>query len=164
MFKNKHVIAALIITPILAVLGYFAVDALVSETPHAAKKGSSYKLAEKPNCRYTSGMCGLKNGEFELKLTTNWLDGNRMRLHLSSIEPLDGAKISMVNDETDQAAPQDMLRNSEDGTSWIIDMSRPDREKSRLRIAVSSDGVLYYGDAGTKFTVYQTTFEGDFRQ
>ncbi len=164
MFKNKHVIAALIITPILAVLGYFAVDALVSETPHAAKKGASYKLAEKPNCRYTSGMCGLKNGEFELKLTTNWLDGNRMRLHLSSVAPLDGAKISMVDDESDQQVPQDMLRNSEDGTSWIIDMNRPDREKSRLRIAVSSDGVLYYGDAGTKFTVYQTTFEGDFRQ
>ena len=164
MFKNKHVIAALIITPILAVLGYFAVDALVSETPHAAKKGANYKLAEKPNCRYTSGMCGLKNGEFELKLTTNWLDGNRMRLHLSSVAPLDGAKISMVDDESDQQAPQDMLRNSEDGTSWIIDMNRPDREKSRLRIAVSSDGVLYYGDAGTKFTVYQTTFEGDFRQ
>lgn len=164
MFKNKHVIAALIITPILAVLGYFAVDALVSETPHAAKKGASYKLAEKPNCRYTSGMCGLKNGEFELKLTTNWLDGNRMRLHLSSVAPLDGAKISMVDDENDQQVPQDMLRNSEDGTSWIIDMNRPDREKSRLRIAVSSDGVLYYGDAGTKFTVYQTTFEGDFRQ
>ncbi|MEC8427867.1 MAG: hypothetical protein VXZ35_05535, partial [Pseudomonadota bacterium] len=160
MFKNKHVIAALIITPILAVLGYFAVDALVSETPHAAKKGASYKLAEKPNCRYTSGMCGLKNGEFELKLTTNWLDGNRMRLHLSSVAPLDGAKISMVDDENDQQVPQDMLRNSEDGTSWIIDMNRPDREKSRLRIAVSSDGVLYYGDAGTKFTVYQTTFEG----
>ncbi len=164
MFKNKHVIAALIITPILAVLGYFAVDALVSETPHAAKKGASYKLAEKPNCRYTSGMCGLKNGEFELKLTTNWLDGNRMRLHLSSVAPLDGAKISMVDDESDQQVPQDMLRNSEDGTSWIIDMNRPDREKSRLRIAVSSDGVLYYGDAGTKFTVYQTTFDGDFRQ
>lgn len=164
MFKNKHVIAALIITPILAVLGYFAVDALVSETPQAAKKGANYKLAEKPNCRYTSGMCGLKNGEFELKLTTNWLDGNRMRLHLSSVAPLDGAKISMVDDESDQQAPQDMLRNSEDGTSWIIDMNRPDREKSRLRIAVSSDGVLYYGDAGTKFTVYQTTFEGDFRQ
>jgi hypothetical protein len=164
MFKNKHVVAALIITPILAVLGYFMVDSLVSEKPHAAKKGSSYALVEKPNCRYTSGACGLKNNDFELLLTTTWLEGDRMRLHLKSVVPLEGAKVALVHGENTEVAPVDMAQSDDQAMAWDIDLNRPDREQSRLRLAVSADGVLYYGDAAMTFTLYQTSFKEDFRR
>ena len=70
MFKNKHFIVALLIAPILAIIAYFGVDIAVSEKPHAAKKGQSYKLVSKSNCRYTSGLCDMENGEF-YKFATN---------------------------------------------------------------------------------------------
>ncbi|MGY0646152.1 MAG: hypothetical protein ACW7DN_16410, partial [Paraglaciecola chathamensis] len=62
MFKNKHIITALIVTPLLAIAGYFATDYIVSERPQQAQQGGQYQLAALPNCRYASGKCGLKNG------------------------------------------------------------------------------------------------------
>lgn len=168
MFKNKHIITAFIVTPILAVLGYFAVDAVVSEKPHVAEAGSSYMLAELPNCRYSSGICGLKNGEFKINLSTEWLDDARMELYIDSIAPLEGAKVALIYDaKTDQnMPPQDMLQKDESGMKWVLplSLSRLDHDQSRLRIVVSSNDVMYFGDASMKFTVYETTFEKDFRK
>ena len=53
--KNKHLLTASLVAPILALMSYFAIDALVGETPHAAEEGQSYQLVEKQNCRYNSG-------------------------------------------------------------------------------------------------------------
>ncbi len=44
MFKNKHFIIALLIAPILSLIAYFGTDMALSEKPHAAKEGESYKL------------------------------------------------------------------------------------------------------------------------
>lgn len=163
ILTNKHVVVAMIVTPILAVLGYFAVDAAVSEKPHAAKPGQKYELAEKPNCRYTSGICGLKNGDFEINLTTEWRDDNRMLLVLKSAHALDGVIVALVENEADNKPPQKMNATDQDGLQWSLDMPRPDPE-NRLHLAVSSNKTLYYGDAAMKFTLYKTTFDDDFRQ
>lgn len=64
MFKNKHFILALLIAPILSIIAYFGTDMALSEKPHAAKEGETYKLASKSNCRYTSGLCDMENGDF----------------------------------------------------------------------------------------------------
>ena len=69
MFKNKHVIIALIVTPILAALAWIGVGQLMGEKPHAARPGQSYPLVEKSNCRYESGACDLENEDFLLRLT-----------------------------------------------------------------------------------------------
>lgn len=45
MFKNKHFILALLIAPILSIIAYFGTDMALSEKPHAAKEGETYKLA-----------------------------------------------------------------------------------------------------------------------
>ena len=42
MLTNKHVVIALIVAPILAVIAYFATDAAVGEKPHKAQAGKSY--------------------------------------------------------------------------------------------------------------------------
>lgn len=55
LLTNKHVVIAMLVAPVLAVIAYFAVDASVSEPPKAAQPGQSYPLAVRSNCRYTSG-------------------------------------------------------------------------------------------------------------
>ena len=53
--------------PVLGVVAYFGVGAMFGEKPMPAVAGQSYQLIEKSNCRYSSGQCGLKNVDFELK-------------------------------------------------------------------------------------------------
>ena len=82
--KNKHTVMAMIITPMLAVIAYFATDHLVSEPPQEARPGQSYKLAAKSNCRYQSGICTLKNGDVEVRLQAERLDEHRVMRTLNS--------------------------------------------------------------------------------
>ncbi|MAZ89359.1 MAG: hypothetical protein CL693_17145 [Cellvibrionaceae bacterium] len=163
-FKNKHVVVALIVAPILAVLSYFAVDAIVSETPHAAEAGKQYELVSLPNCRYNSGVCGLKNGEFELTLKAEWQEEGRVILHLTSAHPLDGAMIAAVNNASEDKEPVEMYPEDRSGLNWSLELMNPNVEQGRLRLAVSSNKTLYYGDAAMKFALYETIFDEDFRQ
>ncbi len=39
LLTNKHVVIAMLVAPVLAVIAYFAVDASVSEAPKAAQPG-----------------------------------------------------------------------------------------------------------------------------
>ena len=48
ILKNKHMVIAMLMAPVLALISYYAVNALVSETPHAAEAGQSYLLVENP--------------------------------------------------------------------------------------------------------------------
>ena len=43
-FKNKHVLVAVVVAPILAVLAWFATGMIVDEKEHAMKNGSIYTL------------------------------------------------------------------------------------------------------------------------
>ena len=158
IFKNKHVLTASLIAPVLAVLAYFAVNALVGESPHAAEEGQSYQLVEKPNCRYNSGNCGLKNGDFELALSTEKLSGDRIRLLLESVVPLEGVKVSLIENAADEKQPVDMRPTGNDGLVWSIDLARPDPERNRLLLVASANRSLYYGDAAMKFTAPKTVY------
>ncbi len=60
MFRNKHLILAFLIAPVLAIIAWFSVDYFVAEKPHSAKPGASYELIAKPNCRRFSRRCDLK--------------------------------------------------------------------------------------------------------
>jgi len=152
VLKNKHVLTASIVAPVLALIAYFGFDFLVGEKPQAAVEGQSYKLVEKPNCRYDRGQCGLKNGDFELTISAEQIGNERHRLALESAFPLDGIKVSLVENEADDNRPADMRPMSDDGLSWSLDVGRIDAEQSRLRLVASSSGSLYYGDAAMKFT------------
>jgi len=158
IFKNKHVLTASLIAPVLAVLAYFAVNALVGETPHAAEEGQSYQLVEKPNCRYNSGNCGLKNGDFELVLSTEKLSDDRLRLLLESVVPLEGVKVALIEKDADEKQPVDMRPAGNDGLVWSIDLARPDPERHRLLLVASANRSLYYGDAAMKFTAPKTVY------
>lgn len=152
ILKNKHLMAASLVTPVLALLGYFAVNAWVGETPHKAEEGASYQLVEMPNCRYDSGYCGLKNGDFELKFSHQWRQGGNLLLTLKSAFPLEGVKLALVEDENDDQAPLNMKALGVEGTEWTIEVRPVNPESNRLRLVASSGGSLYFGDAALKFT------------
>jgi len=164
MFKNKHVVVSLIVAPILAVISYFAIDAIVAETPHAAKAGERVALIEKPNCRYSSGACDLKNGEFEMRIHANWSDNVQVLLTVESNYPLDGVIAAHVQDDANNVPPINMRPVDQDGYKWALSIINPNLKIDRLRLAASANQAVYFGDASLAFINYETSYEDDFRK
>jgi hypothetical protein len=151
LLKNRHLLTAAIVTPILALVSYFAVDFIAGEKPHVAAEGASYRLVEKPNCRYDSGRCGLKNGEFELDLLVK-RDGNgSATLKLGSAFPLDGVMVALTPEEGNEDPPRPMVPDNGEGRSWSLALDEFDPETDRLRLAASASESLYFGDVALKF-------------
>jgi len=164
MLKNKHVIVSLIVAPILAIISYFAVDAAVSEKPHAVQQGERVQLLAKPNCRYSSGACDLKNGDFELRIRGQWFDDVQVLLTLESTVPLDGIIAAHVTNNNTEVPPVKMQPLDNTGFKWGLNIVNPNLEIDRIRLAASSNEALYFGDAALKFINYETSFKDDFRQ
>ncbi len=162
VFKNKHIVVALIVAPILAILSYFAVDQMVSEKPHEAIEGASYPLVELPNCRYSSGECSLKNGEFKIDFTLEESSNQMALLTLKSKFSLQGARIALVESGQD-SHPLSMYQQGALGQQWELEIQRPNPETDRLHVVVAANDSIYFGDIATSFSVYQTIFEKDFR-
>ncbi|OBT16439.1 hypothetical protein A9264_11550 [Vibrio sp. UCD-FRSSP16_10] len=157
MFKNKHFIVALLVAPILAVITYFGIDIAVSEKPHAAKHGESYKLASKSNCRYTSGLCDFENGEFKVQFRSEKLTDNTLDLTLSSKFPLQGIKVALTGSEQTQQ-PIAMTSTNKDMRHWAISLPVTNIKDKSLRVAIQADDTYYYGETDTTFVVYETLF------
>ncbi|WP_159657075.1 hypothetical protein [Vibrio atypicus] len=158
MFKNKHFIIALLIAPILSLIAYFGTDMALSEKPHAAKEGESYKLAAKSNCRYTSGLCDLNNGDFKVQFRSEKLTESELQLSLKSAFPLDGVKLSLVDSQDQAGQPIDMTAADQAGNNWYITLPKPASAESWLRMAIQADGTFYYGETQTAFVKYETLF------
>jgi hypothetical protein len=77
-------------------------------------------------------------------------------LNLISENPLDGIKLAMVENDTDENEPVDMRPTGGDGLNWSIDIPLPDPERDRLRLVASSRQTLYFGDVATKFIAIDT--------
>ena len=163
MFKNKHVVVSLIVAPVLAVISYFAIDSIVSEPPHAAKPGEQVELIEKPNCRYPSGGCDLKNGDFEVHVKAQWASDVQVVLTLESKHPLDGIIAAHVINQDHNSAPMSMRALDDKGLKWSLDITNPDLKIDRLQLAASANHTLYYGDASLAFINYETSYDEDFR-
>lgn len=161
-FTNKHVVAALIIAPILSVIAYFAVDNIVSEKPHQAKKGAEYVLLAKPNCRYSSGKCGFKNGNFELEVRLEPHDTG-VALMLDSQFPLVGGKVSLQEPDQENV-PIALTAADETGKLWSAQFEHHYQEDDVLRLVVSSQDSLYYGETVAAFGHYETSYGADYRQ
>jgi len=150
-WKNKHVLIATLAAPVLAVISYFGIGAIFGEKPLPAEAGNSYQLIEKPNCRYNSGLCGLKNVDFELTLSFEQLGNDRLLLKLKSENPLDGVLLALVENGIDEDKPRNMQRLGQDGLNWSLDISMPNPEQDRLHLVASANQTYYFGDVATKF-------------
>ncbi|WP_428773260.1 hypothetical protein [Vibrio sp.] len=156
MFKNKHLLVGLLIAPVLSIIAYFGTDLALSEKPHAAKEGETYKLVSKSNCRYTSGLCDMENGEFKVQFRSENLTEKQLELSLSAKFPLQGVKLSMVDEMEQTATPKEMQATDESLQHWQVKLPAPASEESWLRVVIQANDTLYYGDTQTAFVVYET--------
>lgn len=160
---NKHVVVAMLIAPILALISYFAVDSVVSEKLHLAEDGRAYALVEKPNCRYSSGKCGLKNGNFEVEIMASRINTNQVILELTSTHTLN--KVLLAVDQLGQNSeqPSSMQANDPERRIWTIALPQLS-QNDRLQLAIAAQDSFYYGDSSTEFIEYHTGFSKDFRE
>lgn len=149
MFTNKHVIIAMIVAPILAILAWFAVGEFTGEQPHVAKQGESYPLVEKSNCRYHSGACDLENGDFKLRLSLQ--EGpTGPEFLLSASHPLEGVVLAV---DTSEAQPQPAAMRASDGQGleWRIALGTMPAADERVKLVARAAGSSYFADAATTF-------------
>ena len=151
MWTNKHVVVAMLVAPILAIIGWFAVDYAVSEKPHAAQSGVDYPLAAKSNCRYESGACDLANGEFRLRIVAP--DGNveQLRLEFTSKIPLSAAHVGIAAAPGGHSSPIALTATAGDGTRWSGVLQGPAADQSVLRFIVATGTTRYYAEVPTTF-------------
>lgn len=163
MFRSKHFITAMLVAPVLAILGYFAVDFAVSEDPEVAREGGQYKLAAASNCRYESGQCTLSNGNFELEVEVGPGPSGEPMLHLESAFPLEGVQAAWLEDPTQERKPTALLNQDEANRLWSMPLAESPASDGELRLVAKARGSLYYAQTGTRFIEYQTSFGEDFR-
>lgn len=157
ILKNKHLILAMFVAPVLAIIAYFSVDYMVSEKPHAAMPGNTYQLAAKSNCRYPSGACTLKNGDIEVQLNARRVAENKVELTMQSIVPVQRAVISYVADDI-AAEPVVMNAVSAEMDDWHVTLPLAYPEKTRLRLALNISESMYFAETTAIFVDYETSF------
>ena len=152
MFKfltNKHVIIAMLVAPVLAVLAWIAVGQFAGEQPHSAQPGRDYPLVEQSNCRYASGACDLSNEDFRLRLV---LDSSADPvLVLSASHTLDGVLLSVGT--PDQNLPPEKMRAADgQGLGVRVLLGRVPSPRERIRLVATAGGSAYFAEASTLFT------------
>lgn len=149
MFTNKHVVIALIVGPILAILAWIGVGQIAGEEAAAAVSGRSYPLVEKSDCRYESGHCKLENEDFKLVLRMEQR-GIETVLVLQSAHALEGVLMS-VAEPGSEIRPTAMRASDTQNMEWVISMEQLPTPQQRFYLVASSGGVQYFGDAATLF-------------
>lgn len=157
ILKNKHLMLAMFVAPVLALIAYFATDYAVSEKPHAVQQGNSYKLAARPNCRYQSGQCTLHNGDVEVNVRIERITGSLNELILQANMPLQNALVSFVVGD-DETEPAEMQRAVSEENTWRARFELVDPEKSSLRLALELSGSLFFAETPAVFIDYDTSF------
>jgi len=151
MWKNKHLIVAMLVTPILAILAWYAVGAWVGEKPHAAKPGGAYKLVARSNCRYESGQCDLFNNDFKLKLKPGDLATGATVLSIDSEFALDQATLALVVNGAETTATADPVDFNPPSKTWAVTIPATAQPGAILRVAVTSHEALYYAEVPVIF-------------
>lgn len=150
MFKNKHVVIAMLVAPVLAIMAWFAVDYFVAERPHAAQPGSAYTLIAKSNCRYASGECDLENADFKLTIRPEMVSASSVALTLTASHALQSAAMGLV-DGDDSNPPTPMTQANEAGTEWQGLLPSPGSDDATIRVAVTANDATWYAEVPVVF-------------
>ncbi|MEN7343316.1 MAG: hypothetical protein AAAFM81_10255 [Pseudomonadota bacterium] len=148
IWRNKHVVVAMLVAPVLAIMAWFAVDRLVGEQPHAAIEGAAYPLIPQPVCRYASGQCLLKNGDFELVIEPTRRRGS---LFLRPKHPISAAVVSRSSDGLTFDPEVPFTPDGSSSTLWRGSLGATLSRTDTLRIAVSASGATYYAEITMMF-------------
>ena len=150
MWKNKHIVVALIVAPILSILAWFAVGQIAGEKPKPAEAGNTYKLVARSNCRYASGSCNLPNADFELTLEPGMLTASSVALTMSASHALQSAALGLIEPGL-ASQPSPMTRADDDGTQWQGLLPRPASAAAMIRIAVTAQDATWYAEVPVVF-------------
>ena len=151
MWKNWHVVIAMLVAPILGILGWYAVDWFVAERPHVAKSGESYLLVAKSNCRYDSGQCDLVNSDFKLTIRPDQLFSRQTTLTIDSEFKLQNVTIALVSNNVETAAVAEPDGTGDLPLRWTVRIPAAPEATSSLRVAVTAQGTIYYAEVPTVF-------------
>ena len=150
MWKNKHIVVALIVAPILSILAWFAVGQIAGEKPKPAEAGNTYKLVARSNCRYASGSCNLHNADFELTLEPEMVTASSVALTVSASHVLQGAALGLIEPGL-ASEPSPMTRTADDGTQWQGLLPRPASAAAMIRVAVKAQDATWYAEVPVVF-------------
>jgi hypothetical protein len=150
MWKNKHIVVALIVAPILSILAWFAVGQIAGEKPKPVEAGNTYKLVARSNCRYASGSCNLHNADFELTLEPGMVSASSVALTMSASHALESAALGLVEPGL-ASQPSPMTRSGDDGTQWQGLLPRPASAAAMIRVAVTAQGATWYAEVPVVF-------------
>lgn len=149
ILTNKHFVVALIVSPILAVVAWFAVDKIVRPEPIVAEGGAAYPLVAKSNCRYASGECALTNGDIKIVL-------QKVQDPESGLTKLDmqcnlGCNFARLELLDDQRQPLQSLVFDEGSQANLTPLTAELSRATTLRFAAGLGGSTYYVETSTEF-------------
>ena len=147
-FKNKHVLIAMVVAPILALCSYFLTDYIVGEKPHIAKEDTSYKLRANSGCRWESGKCTLDNGDLEISITGTEISSRDLELSVTSSIEVSGVKLAF--DKNGNELPMDMLPVDNTFVKWKFIFNASEMSEN-LNVAVKVNESIFYAQVSTIF-------------
>lgn len=153
MWKNTHVIVAMLVAPILAIIAYFAIDYFIAERPHAARPGADYTLVARSNCRRASGSCDLVNGDFKLTISASPAAASALTLSLASHFPLVAATIGIAPGPGKESVPVMLSPEGGDKKNWSAQINWPAAPEAAMQIVVVAGQSRYFAEVPVVFLV-----------
>ena len=151
MWKNKHVVVAMIVAPILAVLAWFAVGALVGEKAQVAEPGAAYPLVARSNCRWESGECELVNNDLEMTVLPLELGAQYTKLSLDSEFPLEQATFALLVNDSEVVASAEHDTSPDAPAQMTVTIPAFADPEAMLRVAVTVNESIYFAEVPVVF-------------
>ncbi len=151
MWTNKHVIIALLVAPLLAIIAWFGVDAIVADRAESAKPGEHYPLVARSNCRYESGQCDLVNNDFKLVIRVVEVRPGETTLALESEFLIANARLSVSSGDIEILATAVQESLSALPVQWIVTIASSPVPPDILRIAVTVQQSIYFAEVPVIF-------------
>ena len=151
MWKNKHVVIALIVAPILAVLAWFAVGQIAGEKAKVAEPGAAYPLVARSNCRWASGQCELHNNDLEMTILPLELGAQYTKLSLDSEFPLTQATFALLLDGNEVVANAEHDASPDAPAQMTVTVPAFADPEAMLRVAVTVQESLYFVEVPVVF-------------
>jgi len=149
-FTNKHVIASLIIAPILAILAWFLVDDWVADDVLKVEKGILYPLVAKSNCRWPSGYCYFENEDVEIKITTDTQNFGQNKLMVRSEIPMTNINFALVTNPDEMSNQMAMRPIDNTYQQWESDVINI-MDQMYLQFLFVINESKFHGQAPTTF-------------
>ena len=151
MWKNKHVVIALIVAPILAVLAWFAVGQIAGEKAKVAEPGAAYPLVARSNCRWASGQCELHNNDLEMTILPLELGAQYTKLSLDSEFPLTQATFALLLNGNEVVANAEHDASPDAPSQMTVTVPAFADPEAMLRVAVTVQESLYFAEVPVVF-------------